>query len=334
MAEQSMKAVEFDGNGMGKVVDKPVPTPDKGWVVIAPVATGFCGTDLHIAADEFPMATVPIVPGHEFAGHITAVGEGVTQFQVGDWVGADPNYSCGECKMCAIGATNLCEDLVVLGITIAGSMAEYVAAPEDVVVKLDAKITELQGPLIEPLSCVLHALERVPGWSEQKMIIFGAGPIGLIATALAVDEGAAEVCVVDPQEGRHAMARDMGAHRVVANVSELGDEEFELALDASGHPAAIGAAIKILGKRGRLIQMGVAAPDATVEFNPFEVYAKELSITGSNSLAEQYENAAERMVVLGPKLEKLVTGSYRFDQVNEAMDAMRTGGPVKIQIHP
>jgi 2-desacetyl-2-hydroxyethyl bacteriochlorophyllide A dehydrogenase len=236
--------------------------------------------------------------------------------------------------MCQIGATNLCENLIVAGITIAGSMAEFVTVPEDVVVRLDGLITALQGPLIEPLSCVLHALDRSPGWAGKNMVIFGAGPIGLIATALAVDEGVAQVLVVDPQEGRHAMAKDLGAHRVAKDVSEIGDERFDLALDASGHPAAIGAAIRILGKRGCLIQMGVASPDVTVEFSPFEIYAKEISIIGSNSLADQYEHAAARMVELGPKLEKLVTGSYRFDQVNEAMQAMRSGGPVKIHIHP
>lgn len=333
MAAETMRAVEFDGGGRGHVIEVPLPDPNEGWLTIAPVATGLCGTDLHIATNEFPLGTIPIIPGHEFAGYVSAIGKGVTRFAVGDWVGADPNVSCGKCSMCEIGATNLCENLAVVGITFPGSMAEYVAVPESTVVKLSESISELQAPLIEPLSCVLHAVERAPGWAGKNMVIFGAGTIGLIAAAVAVDEGAASVTVVDPQTGRHSMAQDFGASRVVADVLELEDSVFDLALDASGHPAAITAAIRLLGKRGCLVQMGVAAPHATVEFNPFEIYAKEISIIGSNSLAEQYENAAKRMVTLGPTLEKLVTGSFSIDDINLAMDAMRSGAHIKVQIH-
>ncbi len=135
------------------------------------------------------MGVLPVVPGHEFAGHVVALGEGVTTFKIGDWVGADPNISCGSCEMCQIGATNLCETLDAVGISLNGSMAEFMAIPAKCVFRLDENIDEIQAPMIEPLSCVLHALERAPDWAGKKRIIFGAGAIGLTATVLAVAEG-------------------------------------------------------------------------------------------------------------------------------------------------
>ncbi len=333
MSAQLMKAVIFDGSGSAQVKQIPVPTLEKGWILIAPVSSGLCGTDLHISTGEFPLGVLPVVPGHEFAGHVVALGEGATNFKIGDWVGADPNISCGTCKMCQIGATNLCATLDAVGISINGSMAEFIAIPEKCVFHLDEKIDEIQAPMIEPLSCVLHALERAPGWAGEKMIIFGAGAIGLTATVLAVAEGVQEVVLVEPQIGRHSLALKLGASRAVSSIAELGDEKFNLALDASGHPAAITAAISVLGQRGRLIQMGVAAPHVNIELNPYEVYAKEISIIGSASLAQQYGNAVSRINELGPKLAQLVTGRFKLDEINEAIAAMKSGNHIKVQVH-
>jgi threonine dehydrogenase-like Zn-dependent dehydrogenase len=139
--------------------------------------------------------------------------------------------------------------------------------------------------------------------------------------------------VVEPQVARHELALKLGASRVVTNVSVLNGETFNLSLDASGHPAAISSAISVLGQRGRHIQMGVAAPHAKVDLIPYDVYAKEITIIGSASLARQYENAVNRMGELGPKLSLLVTGRFKLEQINEAIDAMRSGQHIKVQLH-
>jgi len=218
--------------------------------------------------------------------------------------------------MCKIGATNLCDFLSAAGISLNGPMAAFVAVPQAVAIKLSPEMSQLQAPLIEPLSCVLHALERSGSWESQRMIIFGASTIGLIAALLAKAEGASEVVVIDPQELRHELAEEFGATQTAIDLTDLDGQEFDIALDASVNPGAIASAISILGKRGRLMQMGVANPEATVAFNPYELYAKELTFIGSNSLAEQYGNASQRMRQLGPMLEKLVTGSYQPAEIN------------------
>ena len=301
---RTMRAAVADGTGGIEIRDLPVPTAQEGWVVIAPVGTGVCGTDLHLIEGDYPHGRFPVVPGHEFAGYITQVGSGVTGFAEGDYVGVNPNVSCGKCVWCRKGATNLCVDLFPVGVAIDGSCAEYVAVPQQIVFRLDSSIDHRAAPLIEPFSCVLHALERVPDWRDDEIVVFGAGSIGLMAIILARAEGAAGIRIVEPNATRRAAALELGAVQAAASAAELDRAVFDIAIDASGHPAAITAAITALGTRGRLIQMGVASPSATVALSPYEVFAKELSIIGSNSLAEKYPESAERMVDLQEQLKK------------------------------
>lgn len=328
----SMRAVVLNGGGSAEIKQVPIPELDEGWILITPVSSGLCGTDLHILSGEFSGASYPLVPGHEFAGHVVDVGKGVVGFKEGDWVGVNPNISCGECSPCLQGATNLCESLRALGISMNGAMAEFVAAPESCTVLLDSKVSEIQGPLVEPLSCVLHALERVPHWHGHDMVIFGAGTIGLVGTVLAKAEGAKSITMIEPNKSRHKIAFELGCSAVVSGVEELDHPHFDLALDASGNPKAIESAIRVLRKRGRLIQMGVANVEASVSFNPYAIYEKEISITGSNSLAGKYQEACERMLELGDDLKKLVTGVFKFEDINQAIEEMRAGKHIKVLI--
>jgi 2-desacetyl-2-hydroxyethyl bacteriochlorophyllide A dehydrogenase len=332
MSGPTMRAAVLDGAGGIDIRDIPIPTPEADEVVIAPVGTGVCGTDLHLASGEYPHGKFPVVPGHEFAGYVTAIGSDVTSFREGDYVGVNPNVSCGKCTWCLRSATNLCIDIRPVGVSVDGSVAEYVAVPARITFALSPSISHRAAPLIEPFACVLHALERVPGWADQEMVIFGAGSIGLMAVILGKAEGATGIRVVEPNPARRQAAADLGAVQAVASVEELDDTVYDLALDASGHPVAIGQAIATLGPRGRLVQMGVAAPTATVPLYPYEVFAKELSIIGSNSLAEKYPEAAERMVDLQADLAGLVTSTYSLEDYALAMAAAQSPDQIKIQI--
>lgn len=332
MSTPTMRAAVLDGTGGIDITDIPVPVPAEGEVVIAPVGTGVCGTDLHLADGDYPHGRFPVVPGHEFAGYITAVGPGVTGFAEGDYVGVNPNVSCGQCRWCRIGATNLCVDLFPVGVAINGSVAEYVAVPARITHPISTAITHRAAPLIEPFACVLHALERVPDWKDQELVIFGAGSIGLMAIILGRAEGVTGIRVVEPNPARRQAAADLGAQQAVASADELDRTGFDLALDASGHPVAIGQAIDALGPRGRLIQMGVASPTATVPLNPYDVFAKEISIIGSNSLAEKYPESAERMVDLQGELSDLVTSTYPLEDYAAAMAAAKSPEQIKVQV--
>jgi len=329
---RTMRAVVADGHGGVDVRDLPVPTAHEGWVVLAPVGTGVCGTDLHLVHGDYPHGRFPVVPGHEFAGYITEVGRGVSEFVEGDYVGVNPNIACGTCGSCRRGATNLCTKLIPIGVAIDGSCAEYVTVPRRTVHRLDPSIMHRAAPLIEPLGCVLHALERAPDWRDREIVVFGAGSIGLMAVVLGRAEGAADVRVVEPNPARRQAAVDLGAIEAAAAAGELDRQVFDLALDASGHPAAIAQALGALGPRGRLIQMGVASPAASVSLSPYEVFEKELTIIGSNSLADKYAEAAERMVDLQHELVSMITARYPLEDYAQALLAAKSPDQIKVQI--
>lgn len=327
-----MRAVQADGRGGVRLRELPVPRAEEGWVVIAPVGTGVCGTDLHLVAGDYPHGRFPVVPGHEFAGHVTEVGPGVVGLAEGDYVGVNPNISCTRCTWCRRGATNLCVDLRPVGIAVDGSCAELVAVPSRIVTALSTSVAHRAAPLIEPFACVLHALERAPGWTDEEVVVFGAGSIGLMAVVLGRAEGSAGIRVVEPDAARRAAALDLGAVQAVGSVEELDRQVYDLAVDASGHPAAITAALRALGPRGRLVQMGVASPAVAVALSPYEVFAKELSVIGSNSLAERYPEAAERMVDLQDALVSLVTATFTLEDYAQALAAATSPGQIKVQV--
>lgn len=205
--------------------------------------------------------------------------------------------------------------------------------PQGVVFHLPDSISEAVAPLIEPFSCVLHALERVPGWGEKRLLIFGAGSIGLMGVVLARAEGVSGIWVVELNPARRRAALDLGADAAVASVDDLERRGgFDLALDATGHPAAIGAAVGALRPRGRLIQMGVASESARIEVSPYEIYAKELTIAGSNSLAEKYGESVERMQDLQDRLASLVTGRFVLEEYDEAIEASKSPEHIKVQV--
>ena len=211
-----MRAVVLDGRGSIELRDIPEPTPGPTDIVIAPEAVGICGTDLHLAVGDYPSGSFPVVPGHEFAGTIRAVGDDVTDFSVGDRVSVDPNPSCGTCEQCLAGATNLCLVIKPIGIAVNGACAELVSVPQDVVYRLPDDLDAATGALIEPFACVLHAASRVGPFTNRRVLVYGAGSIGLLVVAYARAKGAASVEVVEPSPVRRSAAEEFGADVVSA----------------------------------------------------------------------------------------------------------------------
>jgi 2-desacetyl-2-hydroxyethyl bacteriochlorophyllide A dehydrogenase len=326
-------AVVLDGRGGIALETRPVPAPGPGEVLIAPGATGICGTDLHLIEGTYAAGRYPLVPGHEFAGTIAAVGSDVSALRDGDLVAADPNLSCGECRLCRMDAPNLCERIAALGINLPGSCAAYVLVPARVVVPLSPALDATTGALVEPLSCVLNAVKRAPGWQDAVMVVIGAGCIGLLATTVAIHLGAAEVHVVEPHALRRDRALALGARSAATAATELDlADRVDLVLDASGHPGAIASAIPLLRKRGRFIQMGVAHPEATIPVSPYAIYAKELTYLGANSCGSSFPAAAEMMVDLADRVRPLVTHTFPLARYADAVAAMRAPDAVKVQV--
>jgi Zn-dependent alcohol dehydrogenase len=201
-----MRAGRILGPRRSEVATVAVPTPGPGEVLIEVARAGICGTDLHILDGDYELARFPMTPGHEFAGTIVALGEGVRLRRIGERVTADPNLPCGICPECQRGAVNQCHDLAVVGVSRDGAFARYVNVPEGVVVPI-GDLSFAEGALVEPLACVVWGLERIRVRAGDHALVFGAGPMGCLLIQALKSCGAARVAVVDVAPARLALAR-------------------------------------------------------------------------------------------------------------------------------
>ncbi|NEE04278.1 zinc-dependent alcohol dehydrogenase family protein [Phytoactinopolyspora halotolerans] len=329
-----MRAVVISKPGSLSVEDVPEPVPGPGDVVVDVGACGICGTDLHIVDGEFPPSPYPLVPGHEFAGTVSAVGDAVTTgIAVGDRVAVDPSLFCGHCRQCRRGRGNLCENWGATGDTVDGAFAERVAVPAATCYPLAAHLSFAEGALVEPVSCAVHGVRRLGVDVGERILVVGAGTMGLIMLQLLVAAGA-RVSVVDRVAGKLPMAERLGAAEVATSVDDLPRRAFDAAVDVTGAPPAIEDAFRSLDRGGRIEIFGVAAEDAMVRLSPFRIYNDEITVVGSMAVLHSYGAAldlvAERQVDLAP----LVSHTLGLEDFEHALDLVRTGQTVKAQIVP
>ncbi|MGW3421967.1 alcohol dehydrogenase catalytic domain-containing protein [Streptomyces phaeochromogenes] len=330
-----MRAIVLDGMGGVELTEVPAPVPGPDDVVVAPTAVGICGTDLHLVDGSYATGRYPVVPGHEFAGTVVAVGAGVRALAPGDLVGVDPNVPCGRCRWCHVRAYNLCLRLEPVGVTRAGACAEQVVVPARVTYRLPGGIDATVGALIEPLACVLHALDRAPSLKDKDVLVYGAGSIGLLVCAVAQQRGAGRVQVVEPHQVRRDAALRLGADRAAAAASMLDlGHGAELVMEASGHPAAVADALARIAIRGTLVQMGVTAPETAVALHPFEIFEKELTVLGSNSLADCYPAAVEQISGLAAAIRPLVTHTLPLASYADALAVAASPEALKVHVAP
>ncbi|KAA6223712.1 alcohol dehydrogenase [Streptomyces albofaciens JCM 4342] len=330
-----MKAAVISAPGRVEVTTVDDPAPGPGEVVVDVAGCGLCGTDLHILQGEFA-PTLPVVPGHEFAGTVVALGAGVTGLAEGDRVAVDPSLYCHACHYCRIGRNNLCERWAAIGVTTAGGAAEFAVAPAANCVQLPEHVRTEDAALIEPLSCAVRGYDILR--SQQlgtHVLIYGSGTMGLMMLELAKRTGAASVDMLDVNPQRLATARQLGCSNAAASADELDRPRgWEVVIDATGNAHAIQDGLGRVGKGGTFLQFGVSdyATRATIE--PYRIYNQEITITGSMAVLHSYERAAELFAagVLDP--EVFISDRLPLDRYAEAMDRFKAGQGRKIQVTP
>ena len=329
-----MRAVVIEKPGEITVRDVPDPAPGPGDVIVAVGACGLCGTDLHIAAGEFPPSPYPLVPGHEFAGVVAAVGPAVvTGLAVGDRVAVDPSLFCGYRRQCRRGRGNLCENWGAVGDTVDGAFAEYVAVPAASCYRLPDELTFAQGALIEPVSCAVHGLRRLGAEPGERVLVLGAGTMGLIMTQLLAAAGA-RVSVVDLAAGKLPLAAELGAAEVATSVAELPTQRYEAAVDVTGAVPALEAAFDALDRGGRLQVFGVAHAEARLALSPFRIYNDEITVVGSMAVLHSFGDAVELVASGQVRTEPLVSHTVGLDEFPAVLDLVRSGATVKAQVTP
>jgi 2-desacetyl-2-hydroxyethyl bacteriochlorophyllide A dehydrogenase len=329
-----MKAAVVVTPGTIEIRTVPDPTPGPTDVVVQPAAVGICGTDLHIMDGEFA-PSFPIVPGHEFAGEIVAVGSAVTGYAAGDRVAVDPSLFCGHCYYCKRARGNQCENWGAIGVSVSGGAAEYVVAPMANLFLLPEQLAARDAALIEPLSCAVRGFDVLPRTMADNFLIYGSGTMGLIMMELAKRAGAATVSIVDLNPERLRTAERLGCTAAVTSADELdAPRGWDVVIDCTGVQAAIEDGLKRVGRGGTFLQFGVANYDARVAIEPYEIYRREITITGSMAVLHTFDRAGQLMAagVLDP--EVFVSHRFPLDSYAEALAQFRAGIGRKILIEP
>ncbi|MEW9520332.1 zinc-dependent alcohol dehydrogenase family protein [Streptomyces tubercidicus] len=330
-----MKAAVISAPGTVEVATVEDPAPGPREVVVSVAACGLCGTDLHILQGEFA-PTLPVVPGHEFAGTVVATGSAVTELAEGDRVAVDPSLYCFECHYCRIGRNNLCERWAAIGVTTAGGAAEFAVAPVGNCVKLPDHVRTEDAALIEPLSCAVRGYDILR--SQQlgtRVLIYGSGTMGLMMLELAKRTGAAGVDVVDINPQRLATARTLGCSAAAGSADELDRPRgWDVVIDATGNEQAIQDALGRVGKGGTFLQFGVADYAARATIEPYRIYNQEITITGSMAVLHSYERAAELFAAGALDPEVFISDRLPLDRYAEALGRFRAGEGRKILVRP
>lgn len=328
-----MKALVMEQPRRAVVKEVPDPKPGPGEVVIQVAQVGICGTDFHIFEGEF-LSPYPLIPGHEFSGTISEVGDGVEGFRVGDRVTADPSLFCGRCVYCLTNRGNQCADWGALGNTVNGSMAEYVAMPARNAVKIPDDMSFATAAFIEPIACVVHAMNRLQLQVGQSVLLFGAGAMGQQLIQALSRAGAARLAVVDVSDNKLELARAFGATET-ANVREIGrfaGHSFDVVVDATGIPSVIEQALAYMGKTAKYLQFGVTPRTAQIKLNPFDLYHKDWTILGSMAINHTFLHAFDWVKTGRIKLEPLVSKVITLEETPAFLAEPKNPELLKVQI--
>lgn len=342
-----MKAVMKVAPGVGNVEvrDIPEPQPQAGQVKIRVAAAGLCGTDLHIYKDEF-RSYPPVVLGHEVAGEVVTVGEGVSGIQPGMRVTTETYFSyCGTCRYCRSGQNNLCLNRRSIGSGVNGGFTQYVIVPARNIHALPENIDFRAGALTEPLACVVHAVTSTPTVVPGDIaVIAGPGAIGLLTLQVVKAAGAAVVMLgTDKDDHRLALARDLGADYVVnvqqgdaqKLVADLTEGGFgaDVVYECSGAGAAAAQLLTLVRRRGRYVQIGLFGKPVAWDLD--QLCYKELVATGSNaSVPSAWTRALLLMEAGKVRTAPLITHTFDVPDWEKAFATFDDRSGVKALIRP
>ncbi len=323
-----------------ELMDIPEPAVGPNDVMIRVKRTAICGTDMHIYTwDPWAQRTIPVpmAVGHEYCGEIVAVGTEVSGFTIGDRVSGEGHITCGYCRNCRAGRRHLCRNTVGVGVNRPGCFAEYVVIPAFNAFKLPDVIDDEIAAILDPLGNAVHTTLAFDVVGED-VLITGAGPIGIMATAVARFVGARYVVITDVNDYRLQLAREMGA-TLALNVQresledamhKLGMREgFDVGLEMSGNAAAFRQMLKTMHHGGSIAMLGIPSNEVAIDWN--EVIFKGLTIKGiyGRQMFETWYKMSS-LLQSGLDIRKVITHRLPYQRFDEAFEIMRQGQSGKI----
>ena len=337
-----MQAIVKETRAPGLTVKSvPKPTPGPGEVLIAVRHAGVCGTDLHIADwDHWAQGRIkpPIVVGHEFAGEIQGLGDGVTGLRVGQLVTAEGHIVCGHCLQCRTGNSHICKNTRIIGVDRDGAFAEYIVMPTTNVLTLSGIPTEI-GAIMDPMGNAFHTVltAEIPG---STVFIVGCGPIGCFAVGIARAAGATKVIASDVNPKRLALAEKMGAHVVInaakqdvvqTVVGETGGEGADVVCEMSGVPSALHQAFASVRLGGRVQLLGIPKGDVPINFAD-EIIFKGITIYGviGRKMYQTWHQMRRYLIAGQFDPRPVITHKFPLAKIDDALAAIRSGDAGKV----
>lgn len=345
-----MKAAILYSPGDMKIEELDIPELGPGDVLVRNSVTLTCGTDLKTFRRGHPLAKLPMVIGHEFAGVVENVGQDVTRFRPGMRAVAANSAPCNQCYFCAKGQPNLCERLgeSILGFTSQGTYAQYVRIPANIVRQNTHTIPEdvsfEEAALLEPLSCVVHGNDLAEAQENDEVAVIGAGPIGLLHLQVLKSQRVRRVVVVDISESRLKAASNLGATEIidasgidpverVRNISE--GRGVDVVIEAVGRQETWQQACSIVRKGGRVLLFGGCPAGTTVPFATDLIHYGELTLKGAfHHTPDTVRRAMNLISSHTIDSRVLITHTMPLEKLSEAFDLMSRGTAVKVSITP
>jgi 2-desacetyl-2-hydroxyethyl bacteriochlorophyllide A dehydrogenase len=340
-----VRAAVLTGIGKVTIEDRPEPEARPGWVVVKVESASLCGTDSH-QFDGRIDTPFPRVPGHDFAGRVDEVGDGVDPALVGTPVAVKPSLPCGECAECAADKPADCKRKKLIGLWSDGCLTERVAVPQVNLVPRPDGVQAWQASLLEPLAVGLNTVDRLRITLGETVLVLGQGPIGLALTRLCALSGAGRLIVTDARDAPLAVSKAYGATDCV-NVAETdvkqavadltdGGLGADVVIETSGFPASSAIVLDVVRKEGKVAHIGWANDLPPLPVIP--IMAKTLTVfgVGGNGGRGQYERSLELVRSGRVDLEPMVTHRFGLDDIAEAFETAtsKVGGAIKVVVTP
>jgi L-iditol 2-dehydrogenase len=347
---ESMLAMRFYKPGELKAEQVPIPKPGPGELVVKSSVALTCGTDVKMFRRGHPLAKLPQIIGHEFAGTITAVGLDVENFKVGMRVASANSAPCNKCFYCLRHQPNLCEHLdeSILGFTWPGAYAEYIRIPERIVRQNTIQVPEgvaLQNVAsLEPLACVVHGWDLLKNEPGARVVIIGGGPIGLLHAQLARVNGAREVVLCDVVQNRLDEAEKIGVDVTINSAQEnlasrvmdlSGGRGADVVIEAVGRRETWENAPTLARKGGTVLLFGGCSSGTTVSFEAGRIHYGELHVQGAFHHTPSAVERAFRLIVSGQvQIKPLISHEMPLERAKYALELMGSGKALKIALLP
>jgi D-arabinitol dehydrogenase (NADP+) len=338
-----MQAVVYDRPEEFEIREVPLPVVGPGEVLLRVLVAGVCGTDLHLHVGEFG-PTYPLTPGHEVAGEVVELGPGVESPLLGDLVTMDNTRACGHCVECRRGRPVSCRNGLAQGVNAPGGFAEYVLVDADrcfIVNDLDPEV----AVLAEPAACVVRGMDVLDLQPGARVLLFGAGPTGLLLTQLLIASGAADLTVAAPSRHKLDLAEAGGADRTVqidrtdpdpaySTLRDLAGDGFDVVVDATGALQVLEQTIPLTRTAGTVFVYGMAGEAVRWPIPAYEVFRRELTIKGSFAQQFAFDRSVAALRSGRLRTEGFVTHRFALDQYAEALAAVADSACVKAVIRP